>query len=100
MGFLFSFHFSIISLEFSIPPLKNQRHEFFVQLIFENQGTPTPAYECAIRAGYSLKAARQIASRLLTYANIQARLKELNAAAASARIMSVQERKDRLSEIG
>jgi phage terminase small subunit len=83
-----------------MPPLKNQRHELFVQLIFESQGTPTPAYECAIHAGFSLKAARQVASRLLTYANIRARLDELNAAAASARIMSVQERKERLSEIG
>ena len=33
-----------------MPPLKNQRHEFLCQLIFESQGTNTPAYECAIRA--------------------------------------------------
>ncbi len=82
-----------------MPPLRNQRQECFAQLIFAAQGTQTPDYECAIRAGYSLKAARPVASRLLTYANIQARLAELNEAAAKGRIATVQERKERLSEI-
>jgi phage terminase small subunit len=80
-----------------MPPLKNQRQELFCQYIFV---ADSPAYECAIRAGYSLKAARPVASRMLTFANVRGRINELNERAAKARIMSKQERMERLSEIG
>jgi phage terminase small subunit len=79
--------------------LKNQRQEKFCQLWFAAQGTNTPVYECAISAGYALKAARQISSRLLTYANIQKRLAELSKKAEDASIMTVIERKQKLSDI-
>jgi phage terminase small subunit len=80
-----------------MPPLKNQRQELFCQYVFTGE---SPAYECAVRAGYALKAARSTASHLSTNHNIRARIDELNAAAASARVMTVQERKEKLSEIG
>ena len=57
------------------------------------------ATEAALMAGYSPKTARFIASINLTKANIQNRLKELQEKVASAKIMDVQERKERLSEI-
>lgn len=77
--------------------LQNQRQELFCQYYFTGE---YPAYECALKAGYALKASRQIASRLLTYANIQARILELNEQASSKRVMTKRERMERLSEIG
>ena len=75
--------------------LLNIQWEKFCLSIF----TGKSGQDAAIEAGYSVKAARQIASRLLTKANIVARLQELQAKAASAKIMDVVERKERLTEI-
>jgi len=82
-----------------MPPLKNQRHEVYAQIVFEVQGTNTPGYECAIRAGYAAKWARSIASRLSTNVNIRARIDELNAVAAAGRIADKQERMEHLTQI-
>jgi phage terminase small subunit len=57
------------------------------------------AAQSAVLAGYSVKAVRSIASRLLTFANIKARLAELHKRAEDASVMSVLERKQRLTEI-
>ena len=57
------------------------------------------ATQAAISAGYSVKTAAEIASENLTKPMIQQRIQELREAAASSRIMSVIERKERLSEI-
>lgn len=75
--------------------LINTQHELFCQAILTGKNQT----EAAIEAGYKAKWARSIASRLSTKINIIERIKELNEAAASARIMSVIERKERLSEI-
>jgi len=82
-----------------MPPLENQRQERFCALYFASQGTNTPAYDCAIQAGYSLKAARSVASRMLTFENIRARLAELNEKAERALIADVVERKRVATEI-
>lgn len=76
-------------------PLVNNQWEKFCLAYFEGRN----AKNAAIKAGYSVKAARQIASRLLTKADIVVRLQELQGKAASAKIMSVIERKERLTEI-
>ncbi len=78
-----------------MPILVNKRWEAFVLAYYGDAN----ASEAAKIAGYSPKAARAIASRLLTKANIVERLRELQEAAASAKIMSTIERKERLSEI-
>lgn len=57
------------------------------------------ATEAARIAGYSKKTARVIAAVNLSKVNIINRIKELQEAAASAKIMDVTERKERLSEI-
>lgn len=76
-------------------PLLNNQWERFCLAIFKGK-TQTDA---AIEAGYNSKWARSTASRLSTNTNIQNRLKELQERAASAKIMNVIERKERLSEI-
>jgi len=78
-----------------MPPLKNQRQELFCQEYIVRPESPGA---CAVIAHYSVKTAPQIASRLLTYVNVRARIAELNELAASKRIATVQERKERLSE--
>lgn len=77
-------------------PLKNPKQENFAQLWFSGQTLE----QSAINAGYSPKWARSIGSRLSTNVNVLARYEELQAAAASARVMTKQERMERLSEIG
>ncbi len=57
------------------------------------------ATEAAIKAGYSLKSAQQIGSENLLKPVIAARIKELQDKAESDKIMTVKERKERLSEI-
>ena len=57
------------------------------------------ASEAGKLAGYSPKGARVRASNLLTKRNIQERIAQLQEKAASAKIMDVIERKERLSEI-
>ena len=78
-----------------MPPLNNRQWETFC---IEYFGGKTKK-EAAIAAGYSPKTAQQIASRLLRKVNILERLQELQQAAASAKIASVRERKERLTEI-
>jgi phage terminase small subunit len=53
----------------------------------------------ATLAGYSVRSIRSIASELLTNHNIQARLAELDKKAVDGSVMSVLERKQRLTEI-
>lgn len=55
--------------------LKNKQHELFCQEYLADLNGAA----AAVRAGYSEKAARQTASRLLTIANVQARVAELQA---------------------
>lgn len=82
-----------------MPPIKNPRQEKFCALFFASQGTNTPAYECAIGAGYARKAARPIASRLLTFDNIQRRLQELRDKADKLLIADYNERQKVATEI-
>lgn len=57
------------------------------------------AAAAATLAGYSVKSIRSIASEILTNPNIQARIKALQEKAESAKIATVQERKEILTEI-
>ena len=71
------------------------RQERFILAYFEC-GNATQA---AIKAGYSRKTARFIASENLTKPNIIGSLRELRERATSEKVMSVIERKAHLSEI-
>ena len=75
--------------------LKNNRHEKFALSLFKGMSQQ----DAAIQGGYSVKTARQIGSRLLTKVDILARLQELQDAAASDKVASVIERKERLTEV-
>lgn len=75
--------------------LKNYRHEKFALALFKGMSQK----DAAIGAGYKPSRARQTASRLATNGNIVARILELHQKAESDAIMSVRERKERLSEI-
>jgi len=79
-----------------MPPLKNQRQEIFCNEYFKS-GNATAS---AVIAKYSVKTAKSIGSRLLTFVNIQKRLAELRQKAEDSSVMTVIERKQRLSEIG
>ena len=76
-------------------PLINHQHEKFCLAYFSGKN----GKEAAIEAGYSEKTAYALASRLLRNVKISERLRELQEAAASARIMGKTERMERLSEI-
>jgi hypothetical protein len=65
-------------------PLRNSRHEAFVRGLFENKS----AVEAYGTAGY--KACRQSAHKLLTKADIQSRLTELQNEAASKSAVTVE----------
>jgi phage terminase small subunit len=73
----------------------NQRQELFCQGIFVGK----TATEACISAGYSAKTAYSAGQRLLKHVEVKARIKELNDAAVTEKVMSVAERKERLSEI-
>lgn len=75
--------------------LKNVRHERFALALFKGMSQK----DAAIEAGYSPKSAIVNASRLLTKANIIKRVTELQSKAETDTIMSVTERKEKLSEI-
>lgn len=79
-----------------MPPLVNIKREKFCLEYFRTGNSAASA----VVAGYSVKAVRQVSSRLLTYANVKMRIAELQAKAESEKVMSVRERKERLSEIG
>lgn len=78
-----------------MPPLVNRRWESFCIEYFGGKNQA----QAAIAAGYSAKTAYAIASRLLKNVKISDRLRELQEEVASAKIMSVRERKERLSEV-
>jgi len=75
--------------------LKNNRHEKFALAIFKGMSQK----DAAIEAGYSPRTAIASASRLLTNVNIASRITQLQSQTESEAIMSVKERKERLSEI-
>lgn len=75
--------------------LAKARWELFCQGILAGKSA-TQAYK---DAGFAGKGARSSAARLLANADVQARIRELQQQAASATIMSVSERMERLSEI-
>jgi len=79
----------------SMIPLKNYRHEKFALAIVKGMSQT----DAAIEAGYKKSRARFTASRLVTYGNIIDKIEELNEVAETAGIMSVIERKERLSEL-
>ena len=77
-----------------LKPLKPMIEDFTVNFFLTGNGT-----ESAKLAKYSPRTAYSIACRLLKRVDVQARLKELQDAATSAKILSVTERKEILSEI-
>ena len=78
------------------PPLSNSRQELFAQFWFKGETKENSA----ILAGYKAEWARSIGSRLSTNVNILARYNELQKQTADASIMTVKERRQRLSEFG
>jgi len=79
-----------------MPPLKNHRHEKIALGLFKGLSQQ----DAFIQAGYNEKWARSSASHTLsTNLNIKERVRELHTKAASAAVMTVQRRKERLSEI-
>ncbi len=76
--------------------LKNKRHEKFAVGIFQGK-TQTAA---ALDAGYQPKWVRSTGSTLATNPNIFNRIQELHLMAESDAVMTVRERKERLSQIG
>ena len=75
--------------------LKNNRHEKFALSLFKGMSQQ----DAALQAGYKPSRARQTASRLATMLPIVARILELHQKAESDAIMSVRERKEKLTEI-
>ena len=65
-----------------MPTLDNARHEAFVQAYIANKGNGSDAYRAAYPKCKSEAAARVNASKLLTIANVVARIAELQARGA------------------
>ena len=78
-----------------MPPLANSRYERFCLELMAG----CSQREAARRAGFAPRSVRNSAPRLMKYPLIQERLRELKEMAVSALVMSVVERKERLSEI-
>ena len=78
-----------------MPPLNNSKWEKFCLNYFEGKS----GKESTIIAGYKPSRAYQTVSRLLRDGNILERLQKLQQAAASAKIASVRECKEKLTEI-
>lgn len=76
-------------------PLRNSKHELFAQAVARGE-TQTQA---AIDAGYSETSARFEGSKLATISNISERISELQEGMADDTIMTIHQRKQRLSEI-
>jgi len=76
--------------------LKNTKYEIFAQAVAKGMSQK----DAAIKAGYSPKTAIQRGSQLFTMLNIQCRINELLEKAADNTIMSVIERKRKLTELG
>ncbi len=79
-----------------MPALKNEKHELFCLEYLKDLN----ATKAAERAGYSVKAARQQGSTLLSKPYISGRLSELMGEKKSAAIMSANEVLEELSLIG
>ena len=75
--------------------LKNKRHEKFALAIFKGMSQK----DAAIEAGYKESRAYETSSRLVRNGKIFARILELQKKASSDAVMSVRERKERLSEL-
>lgn len=78
-----------------MPILKNSRHEKFALALFKGMSRQAALVE----AGYKESKIRSTASRLATNSNILDRILELHQEAESDGIMTVRQRKERLSEI-
>ncbi|MCK4722321.1 MAG: terminase small subunit [Dehalococcoidia bacterium] len=76
-------------------PLKNSRHEKFALNIFKGM----PRKKAAEEAGYSPRTSDLTAYRLIRNDRIFDRIQEMHKEAASDAIMTVRQRKERLSKI-
>jgi phage terminase small subunit len=74
--------------------LTAKQEKFCINFLLSNNAT-----DAAIKAGYSKDTAVVIASQNLTKTNIKNRLKELRDRTESAKVMTVQERKEMLTLI-
>lgn len=74
-----------------------EQQKLFAYAYFNNKGNGTQA---AITAGYSEKSATQVASRLLTYANIQDMIKSLGEELRERAIVTKEEIAKELHKIG
>lgn len=79
-----------------MPILKNKRHEKFALNLLQGMSQT----DAARKAGYTSKWVRTVASRLSTNINVLRRVVELGQMAESDGVMTVRQRKERLSEIG
>ena len=77
-------------------PLKNARRERFCLALVSGVSQT----EAARQAGYSSMRADSTGNRMMGFVDVKVRLRELRDILASEHIMSVAERKERLSEIG
>jgi len=77
-----------------MPPLSSRQEKFCLEYTGGKSGQ-----KAATDAGYSSHSARVTASRLLIKANIISRIAELQSEASSDKVMTVRQRKERLSEI-
>lgn len=66
--------------------LKAKQERFCQEYIKDGNGA-----QAAIRAGYAPKAAKQVASRMLTFANVKARIAELQGRLENKAVMARQE---------
>jgi len=78
-----------------MPPLKNSRHERFAFALFQGM-TYTDA---ALKAGYAVGRARQTGHELVTYSDILCRVQELHEQSETGGVLTVEKRKERLSQI-
>ncbi len=79
-----------------MPVLKNSRHEKFALALFKGMSQK----DAALEAGYKPSRAEVTASELVRNSKVWGRVKELHGEAVSEGIMTVRERKEKLSEIG
>lgn len=75
--------------------LRAKQERFCQEYIKDSNGA-----QAAIRAGYSVKAAKAVASRMLTFANVKTRLAELHEKLDSKAIMTASEVLEELSRLG
>ena len=68
-------------------PLKNPKHEAFVQAVFKGMAGG-PAYKACLNPGMSNDVSNSAASRLLGYVKVRARLDELQARVAEKAVIT------------